>query len=44
MNVNIIRQNYGKKQITLKAMQCGEFVALIEALDHARYEGGLNHA
>lgn len=42
MNIEIIRQNYGKKQITLKAMNWTAFVALVEALDHARYEGACN--
>ena len=37
MNVEMIRQNYGKAQIKLPAMSGREFRDLIESLDFARY-------
>lgn len=37
MNVEMIRQNYGVKQITLNAMSGKDFSRLINSLDSARY-------
>ncbi|WP_155859649.1 hypothetical protein [Acinetobacter sp. LMB-5] len=37
MNAQMIRQNYGVKQITLHAMTWSEFSRLVESLDAARY-------
>ncbi|HAV1495252.1 TPA: hypothetical protein JG847_004913 [Vibrio parahaemolyticus] len=37
MNAQMIRQNYGVKQITLQAMSGRKFNNLIDSLDAARY-------
>lgn len=42
MNVEMIRNNFGKVQIKLKAMTGREFRYLMDSLDFARYEGA-NH-
>lgn len=39
MNIAMLRQLYGKKQITIHAMTGREFRYFIESLDWARYEG-----
>lgn len=38
MNIVMLRQLYGKKQITIHAMTGREFRYFIESLDWARYE------